>query len=172
MLSINLSIATLLPIGHQTIVAPQQANPSTTSSEENNKATEDVTVAPDVESTNGSETDHESDSDLSSEVNSDNNNDNNDDDGDNDDGSDNGGQYYDIEYFGTGTGTDQPEGDDIEGGDIEGGDIEYFDVDVDHLEDNYDNDEGGEVIGEAGSLRVFFEAILFPSVGAFFGGFA
>ncbi|KAK3340666.1 LOW QUALITY PROTEIN: hypothetical protein B0H65DRAFT_510761 [Neurospora tetraspora] len=47
----------------------------------------------------------------------------------------------------------------------------FFIIDFDQLEDN-DNDETREVIGEAGSFRVFLKAILLPSLFAFLGGFS
>ncbi|KAK3954228.1 hypothetical protein QBC32DRAFT_368813 [Pseudoneurospora amorphoporcata] len=44
-------------------------------------------------------------------------------------------------------------------------------VDNEQLEDD-DNEEAGEMIGQAGSLRVFLQVILLPSLSAFFVGFA
>ncbi|KAJ4403747.1 hypothetical protein N0V85_005018 [Neurospora sp. IMI 360204] len=57
--------------------------------------------------------------------------------------------------------------DDGDNGDNAGGN--FFIIDFDQLEDN-DNDETREVVGEAGSSRVFLEAILLPSLFAFLGG--
>ncbi|EGO57984.1 hypothetical protein NEUTE1DRAFT_146466 [Neurospora tetrasperma FGSC 2508] len=97
-----------------------------------NGGNEGVTVASNLDSTSGVESDYESGDELNPNVNNDN--------------------------------------EDDDKGDNTGGNVSV--IDDNEKVENSDNNDPREMIGEAGSLRVFLKVILFPSLAAFFAGYA